>query len=358
VIDVAVLGGGLAGLSAARDLLAAGADVVVLEARERVGGRVEAVELEDGRVVQGGGEVVGTEHRAYIDLVAELGLELEPSYVADPGEMSWGLAEGVFLGDALPWMSDAERADAARVEREFSSLAATVDPDDPWAHPDARRLDECSLGAWLRGQGALPATLRRHELASLSLACDAPDRTSLLGALRKHATLAGDGFYDLETWENLRVAEGSAAVALRMAAELGDRVRLGQVVVAIELDGGGAGIELASGEVVRAEAVVCALPAGPLRAVRVEGLSEARLRSLHAQRHALAAKVVVAYGDSFWQRTGQNGLAECDWLFGSTWPQQGPVLSLLVPPERLAPWLAAPPAARRQSVLSGLAALY
>jgi monoamine oxidase len=272
--------------------------------------------------------------------------------------MSWGLAEGVLVGDEPPWMSEAERADAARVESEFSQLALGVDPSDPWSHPDAARLDELSLGAWLRSIGASPGTLRRHELASLSLACDAPDRTSLLAALRKHATLAGDSFYDLATWENLRVASGSASVALRMAEELGGRVRLGSVVEAIMIGESGVEVALAGGEVVRAQAVVCALPAGPLRSVRIEGLSEARLASLHAQRHALAAKVMVAYGESFWQATGQNGLAECEWLFGSTWPQQGPVLSLLVPPERLGPWLAAPPVSRRETVLGGLAALY
>ncbi len=80
--------------------------------------------------------------------------------------------------------------------------------------------------------------------------------------------------------------------------------------------------------------MICALPAGPLRAVSITGLSDARLASLRAQRHALAAKVVVAYEESFWQRRGQNGLAETEWLFGSTWPQGGGVLSLLVPPER------------------------
>ena len=336
MIDVAVLGAGLAGLSAARDLALGGADVVVLEARDRPGGRVEAVELAPGVSVQAGGEVIGSEHRAYRELVEELGLTIEPSYVVDPGEMSWGLHEGVFVGDELPWMSAAERADAARVERSFARLAASVDPDDPWSHPEARRLDSLSLGDWLRSEGASPAVLRRHELASLSLACDSPDRTSLLAELRKHATLAGDGFYDLEAWEGLRVAEGSAAVALRMASELGERVRYGAVVVSVSVErGGGVRVVLSSGEELRAETVVCALPAGPLRSVRVSGLSDERLASLHAQRHALAAKVVVAYDEPFWQRAGQNGLAESEWLFGSTWPQRPGVLSLLVPPERL-----------------------
>ena len=358
MIDVAVLGAGLGGLAAARDLARGGAEVVVLEARNRVGGRVEAVTLPDGRTVQAGGEVFGREHRAYGELVGELGLTIEPSYVADPGQISWGLHEGVYVGDEAPWMSDPEREDAQRVEREFIRLAATVDPDDPWRHPDARRLDELSLGAWLRELGAVPAVLRRHELASLSLACDGPDRTSLLAQLRKHATLAGHRFYDLDEWEGLRVAEGSAAVALAMADELADQVRLGAVVRALDVGPTSAQMTLAGGEQIRAEAVVCAIPAGPLREVEISGLSDARLRSLRAQRHALAAKVVVAYEEPFWQRAGQNGLAETEWLFGSTWPQRPGVLSLLVPPERFSAFLAAPVDVRRATVLDGLAALY
>jgi monoamine oxidase len=359
MVDVAVLGAGLAGLSAGRDLVAAGADAVVLEARDRVGGRVEALQLADGRVVQGGGEVVGAAHGAYLALADELGMELEPSYVADPGEMTWGLDEGVFTGDRAPWMSAAERADLERVEALFAGLAATVDPDDPWAHPEFARLDRLSLGGWLRSVGATPAVRRRYALSFLSLSCDAPERTSLLAELRKHATLSGDGFYDLAAWEGLRAVEGSAALAARMAEGLGDRVRLGAVVESVSIGPSGARVGLRDGEVIEAEAVVCALPAGPLRAVRIEGVSEERVRSLRALRQALAAKVVVAYDAPFWQRAGQNGLAETEWLFGSTWPQGVPgVLSLLVPPERLSAFVAAPETVRRDAVVEGLVALY
>jgi monoamine oxidase len=358
VFDVVVLGAGLGGLSAARALVDGGADVLVLEARDRPGGRVEAVRLPDARIAQAGGEVVGHDHTAYLELAHELELTIEPSYVADPGEMSWGLADGVHVGDVPPWMSDAERSDAARIEREFAQLAETVDPADPWRHPDADLLDGISLAAWLRSQRALPAVRRRHELASLSLSCDGPDRTSLLGELRKHALVGGDGFYDLERWEGLRVAEGSAEVALRMAADLGPRLRLRSIVRRVQVDSGGVRVTLDTGEPVRAEAVVCAIPAGPLRAVEITGLSDARLRSLRSQRHALAGKIVVAYDRPFWQDAGQNGLAEAEWLFGSTWPQRCGVLSLLVPPERFSAFLAAPPDVRSASVIDGLAALY
>jgi monoamine oxidase len=303
--------------------------------------------------------VFGPGHTAYGELVEELGLAVEPSYVADPGEMSWGLVDGVYVGDDAPWMSEAERRDEERVGRAFAALAATVDPDDPWSHPDAAVLDHMSLAAWLRQQGALPAVRRRHELASLSLACDGPERTSLLAELRKHAVLGGDGFYDLERWESLRVAGGSAAVPPAIAAELGpDTIRLRAAVRRIEIRGGGTSVTLSDGETIAADAVVCTIPAGPLRAIEITGLSDARLRSLRSHRQALAAKVVAAYDESFWQDAGQNGLAECEWLFGSTWPQQTGVLSMLVPPERLSAFLATPEPVRSSTVVEYLVWLY
>ncbi|MBV8218641.1 MAG: FAD-dependent oxidoreductase [Solirubrobacterales bacterium] len=360
MVDVAVLGAGLAGLSAARDLKRSGADVIVLEARERAGGRVEAVTLPDGRSVQAGGEVFGPGHTAYGELVDELELAVEPSYVDDPGEISWGLVDGVYVGNDLPWMSDAERRDEERVGQAFVELAATVDPDDPWSHPDAAALDRISLAEWLRSHAALPAVHRRHELASLSLACDGPERTSLLAELRKHAALRGDGFYDLERWESLRVAAGSAAVPTALAAELGPQtIRFGAAVRRISVRPGRVEVTLgADNETIDAEAVVCTIPAGPLRTVEIAGVSEARLRSLRAHRQALAAKVVAAYDAPFWQDAGQNGLAECEWLFGSTWPQGSGVLSMLIPPERLSAFLATPEAVRSTTIVDGLVALY
>jgi monoamine oxidase len=104
---VIVAGAGLAGLSAARDLMNQGTDVVVLEARNRPGGRVEQTTLADGRIVQLGGEVIGPFHRAYVELVEELGLTIVRSFPQLPGEDTWVLADGRYVGDGFPWMSNA-----------------------------------------------------------------------------------------------------------------------------------------------------------------------------------------------------------------------------------------------------------
>ena len=355
--DVLVVGAGLAGLTAARDLHRAGVDVLVLEARPRPGGRVEQETLPDGRTVQLGGELVGEFHTAYLELVAELGLTLRPSYVAEPGEMTFDLADGVHVGDAYPWMTDAERADAGRLAALAAELSGGIDPDDPWSHPDADQLDRLSVNAWLREQGALPAVVRARELAHLSLSGGSGERTSLLSALRMDAAAGALGVYDLEAWESMTVAEGSATVALRMASELGDRVRLEAVVRGIAVDGR-VSVTLAGGERLEAESVVCAVPVGPLRDIRIEGLSPARIESLHRQRHARAGKYAVAYGTSFWRERGQNGLAESENLFGSTWPQGEGLLSVLVPPERLLHHVSAVAPVRRSELLAGIERIF
>lgn len=357
--DVVVLGAGLAGLSAARDLERGGADVVVLEARRRVGGRVEQVSGDDGRPVQLGGELVGRAHTAYLGLVEELGLTLTSTYTAVEGATTYDLVDGVLRStDGFPFATDDERADYRRAELAFGELLAGVDPDDPWSHPDAAALDDASVADWLRSIGALPATLRAVEAGALALAAGSSERTSLLSELRKAAAVGDTGFYSYDLWESLQVAEGSAEVALRMATELGSRVRLGAEVASIHVAASGCRVRLQTGEDVHAEAVVCALPVSVLHGVEVEGVGHERLASLRAQRQARAAKLVTVYDRAVWADVGANGLSEGEQLLASTWPQRSGVLSGLVPPERVAWLLATAEEGRLPVLLAELERMY
>jgi monoamine oxidase len=353
-----VLGGGLAGLTAARALAAAGADVAVLEARGRVGGRVEQVRLDGGRPVQLGGEVVGPFHTAYLGLVEELGLSVGPSYVAVPGTVTYDLRDGVQRGDEWPFADEADAADMARVERLYGALARDVDPDDPWSHPDAARLDGVSLGRWLRSVDARPAVVRALDVGSLALADGSIEQTSLLACLRKSAAAGEDGFYAYERWESLQVEEGSAEVAERLAAGLPGRIRLGAVVEGVEVAASGCSVTLVGGERLQAEAVVSALPVGVLGGISIDGVAPERLRSLRAQHSALAAKAVAVYGRAFWADDGASGLAEGEGILGSTWPQRDGTLSALVPPERLGYLLAVAEQDREEVVRAELERMY
>jgi monoamine oxidase len=300
--------------------------------------------------VQLGGELVGEAHVAYLGLVEELGLSLTSTYTAVEGATTYDYVDGVIRSEDGPFTTDAERADHERVERLLGELIATVDPDDPWSHSDATRLDSASLASWLRSVDALPSTLRAIEAGALGMAAGSSERTSLLSELRKLAAVGDTGFYSYDLWESMQVAEGSAEVALRLASELGERVRSGAVVSAVSVGPSGCLVTLDSGEVVRAEALVCALPVSVLHGIEIEGIARDRLASLRAQRQARAAKVVTTYDRSVWADVGANGLSEGEQLLGSTWPQREGVLSGLVGPERVS-WLLAAAEEDRPRVL-------
>lgn len=360
MLDVAVLGAGLAGLAAARDLKRSGCRLTVLEARDRIGGRVLQTTLDDGRVVQLGGELIGSAHTSYLGLVDELGLTLRDSYIAEPGETVWDIDDSVVVGDPAPWMTEEDRADYDRVVGLLVDLAKGVDPDDPWAHPDAVALDNTSLHQWLRGVGANAAVLRMFDLAKAGLAADNIRRTSLLAELRKTAVVT-DGltkYYDIDQWTRSTVAEGSATVAARMAAELGEDIRLSSAVTEIAVHPERVDVVLASGELVSAAHVVCAIPVAPLRRVRITGLSDERVHALRRIRNSLSAKVVAAYDSSFWRELGKNGSAYSEGLFGSTWIQAPGVVSALVAPAQLAFHVAGDQSARDRDALAALARMY
>ncbi len=359
--DVVVVGAGLAGLCAARDLEAGGAQVTVLEARDRVGGRVEQVELPDGRLVQLGGEVVGSAHTSYLGLVEELGLTLTASYVAEPGDITRQVAgpveKSVDVGDWPSWCTPADRASYDEVEAALDKVLSSIDPDDPWACPDLSRLDRLSVGDWLREVGATPHVLRLYELVHLGLADGSTERTSMFAYARKNRVGGATGAYDVGQWENLRVVEGSATVALTAASALRD-VRLSTPVRRIEIGPRTSIVTTQDGEELSAEAVVIAVPSGPARDIDIAGVSAARLASLRRQRHAWAAKFVAAYDGPFWRARGQNALSESEGVLGSTWPQSHGILSALVPPERYASFAATDPDTRVREALAQIAEMY
>ena len=137
------------------------------------------------------------------------------------------------------------------------------------------------------------------------------------------------------------MAEGSATVALRMAEELGHRVRYGAPVTRIRVSPQGCTVTTETGRALRVRRRgVRASRSARCANMRVEGVSDERMRSLDRQRHALAAKVVFTYEDSFWHDQGQNGDAYFETaVIGGTWVQREGIMSTLVPPERLAAFL-------------------
>src|SRR5829696_5039464 len=131
VVDVVVVGAGLAGLVAARDLLAAGLSVLVLEARERIGGRLLNHTLENGAVVELGGQWVGPTQDRVLALAEELGVGLFPTYTEGEHLLAMDGAVKRYGGDDFALPEDA-LADVGETQQRLQEMAQTVPFDEPW----------------------------------------------------------------------------------------------------------------------------------------------------------------------------------------------------------------------------------
>ena len=146
--DVVIIGAGLSGLYAARTLVAAGVDVLVLEAQNRVGGRTRTTHLADGTCIDEGGQWVSPGQDRMVQLAAALGVTLFPSWgeglTVDWHQGQRSTYQGLFPpGD--PAAAPAAREAAARL----TQMAGTVPLETPWTAPQATAWDQQTLHQWL-----------------------------------------------------------------------------------------------------------------------------------------------------------------------------------------------------------------
>ncbi|MCD9624432.1 flavin monoamine oxidase family protein [Rhabdothermincola salaria] len=314
--DVVVVGAGLAGLTAARRLVADGLDVVVVEARDRVGGRLLDHTLADGSVVEVGGQWVGPgQHRIHA-LLDELGLATHPTWTRGDSLVGLGGDLRRYRGP-YPRLSPFVLADVLQAQTRLDRQARRVPLDAPWEAPDAERLDRMTWETWIRR-----STFTRAGAEYLRTVADAvfaaePTSFSALHALfYVHSGTGVDALLSTRGGaQQDRVVGGTQLIAVRMAASLGDRVRLGHPVRSIAHGpAAGGGVEVrADGLVVRARRAIVAVP--PTLAGRI-----AYAPALPADRDQLTQrmpagaviKTMAVYETPFWRDDGLNGQAATD----------------------------------------------
>ena len=262
-----VVGAGFAGLMAGH-CLSKTHHVTVLEARDRVGGRVWTLSGAEGRLIEGGAELIGYSHHLWMMLAAkfELGLSVLTS---DDDSASMGLE--------LPLFLDGRLLTAAELEQTYNEMTTAydafcrkavkevTDPNRPWLSPDAEKNDRRPLSDWIARQDCTDLTKASME-ADWANNNGAPTRLqsylanqSLIAGCAKHGQ--PDDFYNF--CENARSEQGNQALATALARRItraGGEVRLGTPVSAIDLTGDGVAVTAAGGETVPADVVVLATP--------------------------------------------------------------------------------------------------
>lgn len=294
------MGAGLAGLTAAARLAGAGADVTVLEARDRVGGRTHGVEVAPGAWVDAGAAYLGGRHTALLDLLDGLGLKTVPTGMEGASRFAIGPAvtqrdgrfpplSAVALGDLF------DRLDA---------LTRRVDPAAPWRTEGAEALDATTAAQWARDNLAHPDARTFFPLFLGEMMAAAPEHVSVL-----HMAFylrSGGGLRYLNAFEggaqDSRVDGGAHQAAQLLAARLGDRVVLGHPVTSVHQDAHGVSVD---GRY-RADAAIVAVP--PLLADAID--FRPALPAPRAGRSTVpgcAVKVHLVYPSPAWRERGLSG---------------------------------------------------
>jgi monoamine oxidase len=311
--DVVVIGAGLAGLITARDLVAAGKQVVVLEAREQVGGRVRNGHLADGTVVEVGGQWIGPTQLRMEKLTADLGLETFPTYDTGDKVLQFGATTARYQG-TIPRVSPLVLADVGQAQLRLDRLARQVPLEAPWSAPRSETWDGQTFESWIR-RNARTASARNllRLYASAVFAAEARD-LSLLHTL--FYTHSGGGFDMLGGTtggaQQDRYVGGSELVATGLAERLGDCIHLGEPVTTIEQAIGG--VTVGSRRLrVDAGRVVVAIP--PTLAGRIAyspPLPGGRDQLTQRLPMGSVTKCNVAYAEPFWRADGLSGQATGD----------------------------------------------
>jgi monoamine oxidase len=321
--DVVVVGAGLAGLTAARLLTAAGRRVVVLEARDRVGGRTLNHGLAGGHVADLGGTWIGPTQNAVAALAAELGLATfaqvddgQAVYYRDGVRTTY--PSGGPTGGAPP--DPTILPDLVAVIALVDQLSTEVPVDAPWTADKAEEWDSQTFDTWLREHTVSPQTRKVAAAAFNALFGGEGREISLLYALW-YIACAGDE-NNPGTFERLidvqggaqerRFVEGAQSLSLRMAAALGDRVQLSTPVR--KLVQSADGVQVVSDRLtVRAARAILALP--PNLAARIDydpPLPAARDHYTQHSPQGRLIKVEALYPRPFWRDAGLSGAVVSD----------------------------------------------
>lgn len=311
-VRVIVCGAGLAGLSAARDLEADGAEVTILEARDRVGGRVHTVRrgFAGGQHAEGGADLIEGEQSHVLDLAKAVGLRAVR--ILRQGFGFYGLDRN---GRRRVHMSAAGLHEVLPLlHRQINDFCLA---EERWDSPIAARLARTSVAEWLR-DGRVPLHIADAMRGMRGFFLADPEDLSLLPLVEQLATAGPPGRGRI-----FRLKEGNDRLPQAVASRLRGRLELNTIVRAVRqtADAIHVSAERASGLAeLSADYCVMTLPAIMVREVRFEpALCDAQWRAISTLKYGGATRALLQFEQPFWRRATRPRAFGTDLSIGAVW---------------------------------------
>ena len=308
---VLVIGAGFAGLACAHELKSAGYDVMVLEARNRLGGRVVSFkDLVPEKNVEGGGELIGSNHPTWVAYSQKFGLEFldvtEDEDLVMPIVLNGKTLSGEEGGKLYEEMDEAFGR--------LNAKAEPIDDEQPWKSPNAATLDKANMGAWI---AQLEVSEACRTAITVQLASDngvAVERQSFLAML---ASIKGGGLEKYWTdSEVYRCKGGNQQLAAKLAEAIGAaQVQLGLPVTSVKISDSGVQVVCRDGKKFEADDVVLATAPSVWKKIEFSPALPANLQP----QMGVNTKYLMAFKERFWKEKKQAPDALTDGVFSQIW---------------------------------------
>ncbi|KAF9698547.1 hypothetical protein EKO04_003913 [Ascochyta lentis] len=317
-VDVVVVGAGLSGLTAARDLLNGGKTVLVLEARDRVGGKVFNQPLSNGGITEVGAEFVGPTQDKVLKMILDLGLKTLMTYNIGKSVLWRNNTRFVYspdpqLGGAPP-VADLSLGQIAVAQAQLDSWAAELNTSAPWSHPKATVWDAQTFDQFLDDYASHPDAKVVLTTACKAIFAAEPRELSLLYVIAYIAAAGNETTVGTlarltavqDAGQEQRVEGGTGLIPTQLAKTIGlDHVVLNAAVSSIHKDNEIYTIASRAGTI-RAKKVVLAMAPPLLRQISFEPPlpSDRQYLNEHTKMPTLG-KGIAIYSTPFW-RTHEN----------------------------------------------------
>jgi len=362
--DVLIIGAGFSGLRAA-DLLRGKCDFVLLEARDRVGGRAMAHTFENGDTVDVGGQWVGPGQDRLYALIRELGRDIYPLW--DEGDRLLNSRGKLsrYRG-TIPGLPPHVLLSVHMMMERFDRMAAEIDPAKPWTHPRAMEWDRMTVAEWMRQQSWSRRARDVFAVGIGAVFAAEPHDVSLLHAL--FYARAGSSLDNLVSTtggaQQDRVHGDMAGIAAALADRVSDQLKLDEPVRQVAWADEGVVVDTPKARY-KARRMIQALPPNQAMRIRFDPVLPADRAGLWLRMPpGSCIKCVAQYATPFWRDTGLAGQAvgpelEVRVTFDNTeaGKASGQLLGF-IEGDHARKWSARPAEERRAAVLDAFAAYY